>query len=333
MGTCELCGKKNVFIYNTDKNNQLAEMFDDLLNIYTANDDLPDDYPHENINLLKDELCRRWNIFSIDNELAYRAITGICHEKYQEHPEIFDAPIGILELNNKDYLEEHSIMKTFKWEDFVEGIKTKNRFHTDYINKEVLFTFCMSIKKKYKAGTIFYRARLCPDETGFATDKMGAPPLEDATAGRANPAGISCLYLADTDKTALNEIRAGVYDYVAIGEFVLIKEIDVVDLTLVDQISPFGGIDNTVHAVNKKHLKKIGIDIAKPLRRHDSTLDYLPTQYISDFIRSRGFAGIEYKSTMNRGGYNLAIFDEGLFECRTVDVYDIRELKYEYDKC
>ena len=330
-GKCELCGKSNVYIYNTDTNNELSEMFVDLINIYTANDDLPNDYPHEKMNLLKDELCRRWSIFSVDNDLAYRAITSICHEKYQEHPEIFDAPIGILELDQKDYLKEYSIMKTFEWEDFVEGIKTKNRFHTDFLNLEVFYSFCNYIKKTYKAGTIFYRARICPDDTGFTTDKMGAPPVENATAGRANSAGISCLYLADKEKTALYEIRAGIYDYVAVGKFVLKEDIEVVNLTLVDQISPFGGIDNTVHAVNKRHLKKISDEIARPLRRHDSLLDYLPTQYISDFIKCKEFAGIEYKSTMYRSGYNLAIFDERLFECVNVDVYDIRELIYNYE--
>ncbi len=331
-GICDLCGKRNVFIYNTDTNNELAEMFDDLLNIYTVKEDLPVDYPRENVNLLKEELCRRWNIFCIGSDLAYRAITGICKEKYEEHPEIFDGPIGILELDQKDYLEEHSIIKNYEWENFVEGIKTQNRFHTDYINKEVLFSFCNYIRKTYKVGTQFFRARICSDELGFTIDQMGAPPVGKATAGRANPMGISCLYLADSPETALNEIRAGVYDYVAIGNFVLQKEIEVVNLTLVDQISPFWGMNNTIHAVNKKHLQKIGIDIAKPLRRYDSPLDYLPTQYISDFIKSRGFDGIEYKSTMNKDGYNLSIFDEILFKCITVDVYDIRELKYSYDK-
>lgn len=330
-GTCELCGKKNIFIYNTDINNELAETFDDLLNIYTVSDDLPHDYPSEYRNFLKDELCRRWDIFNIDSELVYRAIKGICHERYKEHPEIFDTPVGILELNEKDYLKEHSIMKTFEWEDFVKGIKTRNRFHTDYINKVVLSTFCNYIKKTYKAGSVFYRARICPDETGFPIDKMGAPSVGCATAGRANPTGISCLYLADRNITALKEIRAGVYDYITIGKFILKEDVEVVNLTIVDRISPFWGIDNTVHAVNKKHLRKISDEIAKPLRRHDSQLDYLPTQYISDFIKSEGFAGIGYKSTMDKDGYNLAMFDEALFDCESVYVYDIRELSYDYE--
>lgn len=332
QGKCDICGKNNVHIYDTDTDSQLADMFDDLLDIYTAAGDLPADYPPGNLNHLKNELCGRWKIFNIDPDLAYTVITGICHEKYGEHPEIFDASIGILELNQADYLEEHSIMKNYEWEDFVEAIKNNNRFHTDYINKEVLFTFCNYIKKSYKAGATFFRARICHDDTGFPIGEMGAPPLGRATAGRANPSGISCLYLADTVKTALNEIRAGVYDYVAMGKFVLKEDIEVVNLIVVDEISPFWVDDNKVHAVNKKHLQKIGFDIARPLRRHDSTLDYLPTQYISDFIKSKDFAGIEYKSTMNRGGYNLAIFDEELFECTDVDVYEIRKLEYEFDK-
>lgn len=333
MGTCQLCGAKDVFIYNTDTHNELAGMFNDLLDIYTADEDLPVDYPHENRNLLKEELCERWSIFGINHDLVYRAITSICREKYEEHPEIFDTPIGILELNQKDYLEKYSILKACEWEEFVEEIKTKNRFHTNCINVEVLEYFCKKIIKTYKKGKLFCRARICADAAGFPINEMGAPPAAKATAGRANSAGISGLYLADTNTTAINEIRAGIYDYVAVGKFILKEDIDVVNLTLADQISPFWGlVDNTVHAINKKHLQKIAFDIAKPLRRYDSPLDYLPTQYISDFIKSKGFAGIEYKSTMNEGGYNLAIFDNSLFECITVDVYDIRKLKYKYAK-
>ncbi len=332
IGTCELCGKENVFIYDTDINNELEAMFDDLLDIYTSNDELPDDYPQENRIFLKDELCTRWSIFNLDRDLAYMAIIGICHRRYEKNRGLFDAPIGILELNQKEYLEEYSIMRTCEWEDFVEGIKKNNRFHTDCINKEKFFYLCNFIKKPYKAGKTFFRARICSDKTGFHANEMGAPPSDKATAGRANSAGISCLYLADTAITAINEIRAGIYDYVTVGEFILKKDIEVVDLTHVDLISPFWTLDNTFHAINKKNLQKISVDIAKPMRRHDSLLDYLPTQYISDLIKSRGFAGIEYQSTMNKNGYNLAIFDERLFGCSTVEVYDIREIEYKYDK-
>lgn len=74
--------------------------------------------------------------------------------------------------------------------------------------------------------------------------------------------------------------------------------------------------------------------MSKSLRRSDSTLDYVPTQYIVDFIKSiehngtQEYDGIEYNSTTNPGGYNLAIFNPDLFECVSVSVYDIEKLQY-----
>ena len=78
--------------------------------------------------------------------------------------------------------------------------------------------------------------------------------------------------------------------------------------------------------------------MSKSLRRSDSTLDYVPTQYIVDFIKSithngkQEYDGIEYNSTTNPGGYNLAIFNPDAFECMAVDVYDIEQLYYTFTR-
>ena len=74
--------------------------------------------------------------------------------------------------------------------------------------------------------------------------------------------------------------------------------------------------------------------MGKTMRRSDSVLDYLPTQYITDFIQSISYEdgpeydGIEYRSTLHPAGYNLAIFNPDLFECVSVSVYDIEKLQY-----
>ena len=68
------------------------------------------------------------------------------------------------------------------------------------------------------------------------------------------------------------------------------------------------------------------------MRTSDSKLDYLPTQYISDFIKSAGFDGIGYESVMHRPGYNIVSFlpaEEG-FDLQGIAVFDIRELEYKY---
>ena len=151
--------------------------------------------------------------------------------------------------------------------------------------------------------------------------------------GRVNPTGISILYLSDSKETTLYEVRAGVYDFVTVGSFKLLKDIEVINLANIDRISPFIGVDYgfdfTQYAINIEHLKMIAQEIAKPLR-NDNVLEYLPTQYISDYIRSKGYDGIEYISTMYKSGINLAVFDPMLFKCTSTNVYDVKSILYSY---
>ncbi|MBE5965871.1 MAG: RES domain-containing protein [Lachnospiraceae bacterium] len=335
-GNCDFCGSKNVYVYHLDSDSVLSDMFGELLDIYTAVSGLPNTFPKENMDLLKNIFYSKWSIFNLEPDCIYRLITSICHEKYSDQPELFDNPVGILESQNKDYLDEFSVIRGYQWEDFTEAIKCVNRFHTDYINKNVLDLFIRCVQKPYKAGKTFYRARICTDERGFPKTEMGAPPMQLASAGRVNPIGISVLYLADSIPTTLHEIRAGVFDYITVGSFKLKKNIEIIDFTNLNRISPFiannvMGIPYVQHAINIEHLKLISQEIAKPLRRHDSTLDYLPTQYISDYIKSEDYDGVEYISTMCKDGYNLAVFDESVFKCTKTKVYDIKSLSYTYD--
>lgn len=339
-GNCNICGSNDVFVYDIDINKRLTEDFDDLLNIFKPIRFLPSNYPKEKKSMLNEELLSNWNIFNdkyVGKDMVYKLLTNICSMKYKDIPELFDNPVGISEYLQEEYLLKNSLLKTYSWDDFVIAIKNDNRFHTNHINKQVFKIFCSYIKKLYKKGTVFYRARISSRD-GYKLSEMGAPPNKLATAGRANPEGISYLYLSDNIETTFNEIRAGAFDYVTVGEFVLKKNISVVDLTAINKIRTFSDLDFTQHAINKPHLNRINDELAKPLRRDDSPFDYLPTQYITDFIKSiktkgiNDYDGIEYCSTMSSDGYNLAIFDESLFECENVEVYDVEKLRYEYKK-
>jgi hypothetical protein len=83
------------------------------------------------------------------------------------------------------------------------------------------------------------------------------------------------------------------------------------------------------YAANRIVFQEIAIEIAKPLRRSDSPIEYLPTQYISEFIKSQSYDGVEYASTLREGGYNVAIFDETLFECVGVNTIEVTKIQYE----
>ena len=81
-----------------------------------------------------------------------------------------------------------------------------------------------------------------------------------------------------------------------------------------------------ISVTNKDPNKAAAIanEIAKPLRRNDSALAYLPTQFITEFIKSNGYAGVAYTSTMRTEGINVAVFDVSIFECVAVHTVEIK---------
>ncbi|MDU4478586.1 RES family NAD+ phosphorylase [Clostridium sp.] len=327
IGNCEVCGKRNVFIYDTDKDNYLAQYLDGICDIYECDEG--------NLsNLLSYELDKKWGIFNLESEKIQELIINICKETYEINSDIFLKKVIIKELNDKEFMENNSMLKTYKWEDFTNSIKNTNRFHSRHLNLEILKKLFDRLKGEITKQQTFYRARIS-DINGFSTDEMGAPPSKLSTAGRANSAGISCLYLADNMNTTIHEIRARHLDFISIGEFKLeddFEDIKIVDLTRMSMISPFEDESPMWFIANIDNIRKLENEIAKPLRRQDSELDYLPTQYISDFIKSIGYDGIKYKSTLNSDGNNYAIFSEDKFKCVNVEVYHIDNLTYNAKK-
>lgn len=338
-GTCEICGSTEVFLYNTDTDSELVEPFENLINIYTPKDFLSEDYPKEKLNLLSNEFQNTWNVFNnLSKNQVYNLIKNICKDKYDNFPQLFDDLVGIPDFQNEDYLKANLILPTNSWKKFVDDLKNKNRFHTK-INEQIFEVICSFTRKAYKKGDIFYRGRIISDKA-YAPNEMGAPIPEKAAAGRANSFGIRCLYLANDRETTIHEVRAGAYDHISIGTFRLLQNIVVVNLRLIDKISPFvPNLDCKQYLLNKDVLKKMSEEMAKPLRRNDTPLEYIPTQYISEFIKSieydgrveySGYSGIEYDSTVNPDpdSYNLAIFNPELFECTEVIVCELGELNY-----
>lgn len=334
-GECPVCHHKEGHLYDTSTQSDLTPYFEELLSIYTPSKELPDTYPKAETRSLIDDLKDRWNIFEeIPRAQIYEILKAVCGDLYANAPELFDGVIGIPELYDSTYLKEHALLTNNDWDAFVEEIKTKNRYHSKLINFDILEKYCSFIRKAYRTGDLFYRARIS-ERSGYPISEMSAPPAGKSSEGRANARGITCLYVSSDVATTLHEVRAGVFDFVSVGTFRLKQDITVVNLRAITEISPFvADLEYLDHAINKQYLEKLNTEMSKSLRRSDSTLDYVPTQYIVDFIKSiehngvQEYDGIEYNSTTNPGGYNLAIFNPDLFECVTVDVYNIEKLQY-----
>ena len=280
---------------------------------------------------MKEILRDDWDVFSGGSEGIKTLLEALCSfdSNLDIDKEILVKKVAIEKLHDYDYINEYGAVRGSSWAEFSESIKHTNRFFSSKFNADVFSSFLTMVKKTYKEGTCFFRARISPDANGFVNEEMFAPPVGKRTAGRVNPDGIGVLYLSTDDKTVLNETRVTAYDYVTIGTFKNIKPLKIVNISEISRVSPFlYDEDFEKYALNREVFQDMAYEIAKPVRRNDSPLEYLPTQYIAEFVKSEGYDGVEYESTLRKGGVNLALFDESLVECVNVKTMEVTSVEY-----
>lgn len=95
---------------------------------------------------------------------------------------------------------------SLSWDRFSQEIKTVNRFHfVNALDQAKLKSLFIYFEKDIPKGKKFYTARISDSPTGYSIDKMANPPNNLAKSGRANPNGISYLYLVSDIPTTLFE--------------------------------------------------------------------------------------------------------------------------------
>jgi hypothetical protein len=161
---------------------------------------------------------------------------------------------------------------------------------------------------------VWFRARLLSDEVAYSLDKMGAPPRHLAGHGRANPAGIRYLYLGSEPGTAVAEVRPHTGEKASVAKFA-IPAIRAVDLRNPrGRISPF--IMESAEQISRVRgglplLERLGEELTKPVQPRSAAFEYIPSQYLCEFIKNRGFQGVVYRSSVS-DGINLALFEPDL---------------------
>ncbi len=320
-GNCNFCGGKSVFIIDP---RELSYSFQSIFDLYQINEDggnavnqILADFP----NLIFAE---------IEFEIIDSLLRTILVEDLETYGQYLEKSI-ILECNqNQDFKSEIDSLH-LTWENFVSEIKSINRFHIKNVFDFEKLEHLLKINSvKLPKGKIYYRGRIS-DKNGYLDHQMWNPPNHLAKSGRANPVGISYLYIANDLTTTLFETRASLYDYVTIGEFRLKEDLLIVDLKEIGRQDPFDLAQNELledYLTYLPFLKRLSSELSRPIRRQDSELDYLPTQYLCEFIKSFESDGVAYGSSLNISGKNLAIFSPEKFECINVNVYEITNIDF-----
>ena len=215
------------------------------------------------------------------------------------------------------------------WDRLKTSVKEKSRFFTNM--EEFAQYDYLTAGKSLHVGQKLYRSRITPvGQKKIRCDKMGCPPKELATAGRANPIGIPYLYLSDSAKTTYFEVRAVYLDQLSVGTFRIERELELVDF--IYEVNLFlAYIDGTTSlkeiVIKKKIIDAISDDLSKPLRRYDSELEYVPTQLICEYCKQIvGADGISFESSLHKGGRNYVLFDDSSAKCIRVDIHEITQI-------
>ncbi|WP_260440921.1 RES family NAD+ phosphorylase [Elizabethkingia anophelis] len=309
-GACDYCNNNNIEVINIE---ELYDFFEELF---------------ENFKLKADgerlisKIQGNWNLFkNIDtgNRVINYVIENI-DTHFQNSEELIEFNDEILENVNYWNILKHQL----RWE---------RRYLTNiaYLTEDLGWDGFFESKIRIDQNIFFHRARLhnTLGKEAYNTDEMFCPPKEISTAGRANPRGIPYLYLSDNKNTILYEIRASYLDEVSVATFTvkpsITDEIYISDFTETPTLFHPNEITKKIKSTLLKQL--ISKDLSKPMRRYDSELDYIPTQFICEFIKVfTGVHGIKFRSSVHITGNNLVIFDQNIMECIEVEKVEISRL-------
>ena len=154
--------------------------------------------------------------------------------------------------------------------------------------------------------------------------KKRMKPLPGQGEGRLNPKGTACLYLAQGEHAAMSEVRPWRGEYISLGRFRATKPLRLVDCSSEEEgCSEAPTIENAAWG-------DINAAFAKPVVPSDPAGDYVPTQILAELFRSEGYDGIQYRSSIDGTGKNVALFNPRHAACEQVCLRITKAVTYSF---
>lgn len=248
--------------------------------------------------------------------------------------------------NNKRFDESDASYEARQlWYSFKDIVLQSNRFYVKHPLLDVLSHYLEEAPLSIATGLVFYRARIiddtcvhdsmmykcygAPDQErskigyfrknnsfrGLTKEASFIPPKSvKVPEGRANPRYIRYLYVSEDPTTALFEVRPFIFDAVNIARIEVKDELKIANIAVNLDIN-----DSEDAPIEVFVMHMIQGAFSRPTNNPD---DYLPTQVITEYIKSLGYEGLRYNSSLRRSGVNLTIFNYE--KCEAVSSQDFR---------
>lgn len=330
-GVCSYCGRKETVIDMSDLANHIAM----TISI--------------NFNDIDSECLPLSSSYFDDGEVQIPGIKQVGCYAVPENTDVYEDTFEMMEelglhtdcdsLNNDiDHLFENKIWikkdpfelwlnqkKELQWKHFSKMVKHSRRFTflamsrvagsdniLEYLGAILRYTD--GILHTITTGTTLYRTRSLDKEidTSFGFNDITSAPDVYAGQCRMSPAGVSMFYGALDMKTAVDEsIKTANAKVLAIGEFKTIRELTVVDLTVLPtDVSIWMDEWNAISFLNSFHK-----DITRPLLNDaKEAIEYIPSQIFTEYLRwmftdkkGRNIDGLMYRSSKTQKA-NVVLF-------------------------
>ncbi|MES9783334.1 RES domain-containing protein [Bacillus thuringiensis] len=340
--TCNYCGTKAELMVDIS---DLSEMFSRLFKYYKVTTEFEHFDPEDQVaadvgKSLWEWVQDSWNIFSelTDERLLYD-IVNLNRDSQIDESTLFSDPTDSIMYDRKGGM----------WEALSYNLKYENRYFPKknidvyYTHEELLGeleSLFKSITTIVNTENIFYRARI-----GNFTDskQLNAPPEEKILkGGRVNPIGIRVLYSAIDIETAIAEVRPWKSAPITIACVRPKESLKLVDLSKISNrkaqiLSSFFATEDLYSELDTLDLlSTLDKTLSEPVHPESSELEYIPSQYLTEFIKSLGYDGVIFKSSLGPGE-NYAFFEWDKFSYKPskldviiIDYYEVNDMKYEF---
>lgn len=289
-GDCGYCGTTGVQLVEPT---ELRDVFELLISVYK----------HDPAGqTLIDWLKADWDLFS------HQAM-DVAHAKELLSDILDDGDIVRKKFSPSAAYHSEALAR---WETLRDELMWKNRYFLDEVLDTDRLRELLGHLPADDMPPTWYRARILDRDAPFPISEMGAPPARKATHGRANPAGIPYLYLGSLPATAMAEVRPHTGEIACVADFTVAPPLNAVDLRNPrGLVSPFLLAD--ARAIGQLRadiafLEKLGEELTRPVLPSGAAIDYIPSQYLCEFIKKVGYDGVVYRSSVSEG-INLALFD------------------------
>lgn len=222
--------------------------------------------------------------------------------------------------------------------DFIKEIQYQNRNPKDTKALELLDDISTNPEIVLDKDSSLYRCRIVTDKNkigkekdfyGYGAKESFVPPANLTRDLRANYKYIPYLYCSNHPYISLVEVRPRLGSLVSVATIINNEPIRLLDFTIRNKPSK-------MTEPKQNFFSDLSTLYSTPITNDDNVLDYIPTQFIAEYVKNRGYDGIAFSSSLTPAinerypdRFNIVVFNYQKCTVVKSNIVDIKGIDVE----